>query len=493
MKHFYFLFLLLLSLCTKAQKTITYTSNEVEQSKKYIQGNKFQKDFLLYVDMLKQSHPAFANKGMPFNIDSTLTAGYKQCKKCKEQAEFSVILQEIAAKLHDGHTSISSNYSTDEMYPMYLFIDDEGVYLKSVQQGFETHLNKKIVKVNGNTISRVCDSFRKTISYGNEWEFRKMFKNTTQSLQPWKELGLCNSDSSIVLTFLDGDSLKLRPLSKRNIHLKDKLEGFAKAQILRRVQLLRQGNTPFSYTLIPGKSTCYLLFDQCEDRNTLLEKSYWKVQHSDSLKRELEKNLLRIPVFSDFLNQMFQTMKDSSIQTLVIDVRQNSGGNSRLCNELLMHLKKELKLPTVYIRESNLAHEHYKALGKDSIAWINANPQTVYSDKDIYEGNVIFVQGERTFSSAGLLITEAVDNGIGTLIGDYASYTPSHYGDIIYWSLPNTQTTGTISNRYFLRPAAEKAKESYIKPDVLLPATFKDYIKGYDPCWDWIINKQRSN
>ena len=122
MRHFYFLFLLLLSLCTKAQKTITYTSNEVEQSKKYIQGNKFQKDFLLYIDMLKQSHPAFADKGMPFNIDSTLTAGYKQCKKCKEQAEFSAILQEIAAKLHDGHTIILRNYSADEIYPMYLFI-----------------------------------------------------------------------------------------------------------------------------------------------------------------------------------------------------------------------------------------------------------------------------------------------------------------------------------------------------------------------------------
>ncbi|MDR0659706.1 MAG: hypothetical protein LBG19_02665 [Prevotellaceae bacterium] len=42
----------------------------------------------------------------------------------------------------------------------------------------------------------------------------------------------------------------------------------------------------------------------------------------------------------------------------------------------------------------------------------------------IFKGRVIFIQNEKTYSSAGMLITTAVDNNIGTVVGSSNSYRP---------------------------------------------------------------------
>ncbi len=47
---------------------------------------------------------------------------------------------------------------------------------------------------------------------------------------------------------------------------------------------------------------------------------------------------------------------------------------------------------------------------------------------EYYKGEVIFIQGPRTFSSAGILITTARDNKIGTIIGTESTFSPSCKG-----------------------------------------------------------------
>ena len=48
---------------------------------------------------------------------------------------------------------------------------------------------------------------------------------------------------------------------------------------------------------------------------------------------------LKMPDFGAFLKEMFGEMERNDVKTLVIDVRDNGGGNSRLCNQLLSWLK----------------------------------------------------------------------------------------------------------------------------------------------------------
>ena len=58
---------LLFALQTSAQ-TITYHNQKVEESKDYTKGNEYQRDFLLFMDMLQSTHPAF-EKDAPLDMN----------------------------------------------------------------------------------------------------------------------------------------------------------------------------------------------------------------------------------------------------------------------------------------------------------------------------------------------------------------------------------------------------------------------------------------
>ena len=210
-----------------------------------------------------------------------------------------------------------------------------------------------------------------------------------------------------------------------------------------------------------------------------------RVAGNDMMRMRLEQQLKRIPVFTEFLDSMFADMKQRNARTLVVDVRKNSGGNSTLCNELLCRLKSSVANYSTYPRPSALAGEFYQAMGMNPSVLTNSSSSETFQGKEHpFDGNVIWIQGKETFSSAGMLMTMAVDNNIGKVIGEPASYAPTHYGDLIYWSLPNTQTNGQISHKYFVRP--DKKNGSEIPLVETLPTSFEDYQKGIDPCYEWV-------
>ena len=49
------------SVATYAQNIPHYHDADVEASKEYVEGNAYQKDLLLYVDMLGDTHPYYAD------------------------------------------------------------------------------------------------------------------------------------------------------------------------------------------------------------------------------------------------------------------------------------------------------------------------------------------------------------------------------------------------------------------------------------------------
>lgn len=69
MKNKFLLLLALLPITVFAQQSnIIYTDSVVMNSKKYLKGNDYQKDFLLFLNMLENTHPAFAMENPPIDI-----------------------------------------------------------------------------------------------------------------------------------------------------------------------------------------------------------------------------------------------------------------------------------------------------------------------------------------------------------------------------------------------------------------------------------------
>ena len=183
--------------------------------------------------------------------------------------------------------------------------------------------------------------------------------------------------------------------------------------------------------------------------------------------------------FDKFLNDMFAKMEESHIKTLVVDAQYNGGGSSQLCEMLLEHLypTDKTKYFTTYLRFSDLMASYNPRIAQVKKNWEDDGHKDElyqlptpkmpadYQQPKLYEGKVVFVMGSKTFSSAGMLMTLARDNHIGTIIGSKSTFPPSHYGEVLPYRLPNTDVLGSISCKFFARPDTATVDDAFLVPD----------------------------
>ena len=226
--------------------------------------------------------------------------------------------------------------------------------------------------------------------------------------------------------------------------------------------IMRRHASNYDYHLFPDQSICYLQFNQCVDAPGA--------------------------PFETFLDDMFARMEEGRIKTLVVDAQYNSGGSSRLCGQLLLHLCPLDKLQdfTTYIRFSDLTAAFDPRIAKAKAEWQSHGHQDElyrvpaqkrpkgFRQPKLFDGQVVFIMGKRTYSSAGILLTLARDNHIGTIIGTTSTFPPSHYGEILPYRLPNTGVLGSISCKYFVRPDAATADAPCLEPDIEIDLDDKD-------------------
>ena len=504
----------LLPLQAQNYKYSVYTDSLVVKSNQYINGNIYQKDFLLYIDLLKTTHPQFAPESFSsINLDSISKVGYKWAAKCNLTDDLKVYLQSIASLLNDGHTSVITNLDKNYIYPFSWFSDGNGTYLQLTDKNYESYLGKKIIKINHQPIEKIIESFRSQISSDNETYFYDNVKGYMRFYDSWKYIPYCMKDSSLIISFKDTNDLILKPMSSKTINYVSLQAKYPKDLITLKNKM------PFSYSILPEKSICYLQFNQCTDNSEI---RYRLKSQNTKITEEMEKKLSQVPRFDTLVANMFAKMIEENINTLVVDVRNNGGGNSILCDVLLSYLKpfEEIKTSSAQIRISNLWEEQFPIMAKEckdifekknkklekgrlyggtefnfennDSSFLNNMEDYFRLNKDknkIYNGNVIFIQSPETFSSAGLLIISAVDNNIGKVIGSKSSYRPCNYGDLLMWELPNTNIQGFISHKIFNRPDSTKCNETSIIPEINIQTTIEDMLNGNDRCWDWVLEK----
>ena len=331
----------------------------IVNEKAYTEGNRYQKDALLFMDMLAETHPYYVKEARRDELFSGIDALLAECALCDSDAKFVELLRSAMHEVRDRHTDV---------------IDAES-YI-------------------------------------------------------------------------------------RNRTLKEESQGQVRSKEKGRLCILDDNGQLFSYTILRKQSICYMQFNQCNDARTLRDDS--------------------LPRFDKMLDEMFADMEKVGIATLIVDVQYNNGGSSRLCDELLDRLcpLSELRMMDTYMRFSPLMALYNPKAGDAMKAWEEAgNREELYPmpqkkvqipEHSHFQGRVVFIQGPQTFSSAGILVTTARDNGIGTIIGTESTYSPSHYGEVLPFRLPNTGTLGSVCTKYIERADKEKTEDRTLVPDIVL-------------------------
>lgn len=493
MKRFIIVIISILAASTiSAQNVTQYHSAEVEATKEYQEGNIYQQDLLLYADMLATTHPYYADAKHRKELMREVRKSYKECATLSDVASFKLLLARIAAKLGDGHTAISYWTNMDMIFPVRMAINgDKSAIIDVTSQEHRALLGKSVTHIGGRPLKGILAQARKIVSADNDVNFENLVKDYLMFTEFWSFLDM--SQQLLQLTLADGTTVDIEPIQRNTLRIAQ-LHSETKHVTDRR-------NVLFDYTIYEPEGICYLQFNQFADRVTLSQ----------------YKQLVR---FDTFVEDMMSEMEAKGVKTLVVDLQYNGGGNSALGDVLLSWLCpiEELKRYGVDVRTSELLYSTYPyyreftyddkplELGKVYDMWrfdhnrvndADAEPQQdstrhiLNQDAErIFRGDVIFVEGKESFSSATLLLTLARDNGIGIIVGEPSGGKPSHYGDLLYCMLPNTKTVATVSHKHFVRPNREARNSDYIVPDVAIELRNAER----DMLWEWVLrnySKQR--
>lgn len=512
MKVITFLLIIIFSMPMHSQyKYITYDNRDISESEMYKRGNKYQKDFLLFLDMLHSTHPIFSKKQeLPINISNINIEGYKTLDSCTNNDDFVFLLQNIIAPLRDGHTFINYMFDSDLEYPIKLSRYANEYYIISADEKYSSIIGKKIAFINKKKVSQIIESFQNFLVSDN---YNKLIINSLYFMQNpriWKYSQLIEKDNNpLSIELENGEEIIVKAEDKNTVRYIELPNGTNKT-------ITNNQDVPFFYKI--EKDICYFQFNSCVDYYTILAMIEMESASEADKKLKMEQyNISSYGKFSDFLLEMFNNIKLNNIETLVIDLRHNGGGNNLLCYQLLSYLFPidSLRIGESFIRPSKLMRKQYPevynniklVLSKDGKEFkegklydektvINEDSMKKYfqyneSSQLIFKKKIFFLQGRKTYSSAGDLLILARDNKIGCIIGEESTFRPCNFGDMLLWKLPNTGIQGGISHKYFVRPNKSLCNEYILIPDVLISQTIDNYKEGIDPFWIWILANSR--
>jgi len=195
--------------------------------------------------------------------------------------------------------------------------------------------------------------------------------------------------------------------------------------------------------------------------------------------------------FGTAVADMFRRMDADAAQTLIIDLRSNGGGDSRLGDELLSHLttkayrmsaSKQWKMSAEY-------RAYLKTFVHAPLSWLPVwdffslgrqlfhGPDGKIVDlpeaeaahrptEPFFSGNVCVLIGRQTFSSAVDLADAIKTYHLATLVGEETGGRPNGFGEAYVFRLPKSQLAVSVSSARFVRASGDTSDHGGVVPDV---------------------------
>lgn len=191
-----------------------------------------------------------------------------------------------------------------------------------------------------------------------------------------------------------------------------------------------------------------------------------------------------------FLDESFETMIAACASDLVIDLRNNSGGDIAFSDPMVAWFAdKPFRFASEFtLRASAPAKAHYDrvagpasevspflarlaaaeraqtsgALYPFAIDMVDPRPGTRF------EGRVWVLVNRKSFSNAASTAALIQDYGFGTIMGEETADVPTSFASIFPFVLPGTRMSVDLAKSYFVRPSGDETVRGVI-PDVPLP------------------------
>ncbi len=356
-----------------------------------------------------------------YNLFELVDAGAWVAKKeetaGKAQAlgdtDFSYALMELVGSLHDAHTQVGFR-PEEQMHmrilPVQVYGFDDGLRLLAAPDMYEALLGQKVVALNSIPIDEVYERFSVLLSYDNEAYRRKMFSQCFANVDAMHYLGLAAEGERISLTLEDENGAQAQI----------DLEPLAASQ----TQAISYGMVQRSATPIAEQAR--QIYQTAELSPDALLISYYSCQEDPNLP------------MAEFAAQVKEQIAGKNYARVIVDLRYNGGGDSRVLEPLIDMLDAE---------KTQKGFALYTLIG------------------------------ENTFSSALMNAVQLKRIG-ATLVGRPSGGSVNHYGELQSAELEGLPLVVYYSTQRFVMDASYG--DGSLLPDITVPFLFEDYMSGRD-------------
>lgn len=334
------------------------------------------------------------------------------------EPEIRAGILKLVASIGDAHTSASSWGRPDAFrhLPLMLYWLQDGIFVIGAAPEHHSLLGGKLERVGRMNVDEACRVLSAYVSHEND---------------AWLKVNLPARLVTAELLYAAGvtdapDRAQVEVLSPAGERVPADVQAVPhteQTEMLRAFQgepPLYRRNTQAAYwaTTIDDGATVYFQYNRCvNDRQR---------------------------PFARFRSELRQMLDRDTVRRVVVDLRANPGGNSRI-------------------------------LG----GWIREIKASRFNQK----GRLFVVVGRLTISSSLMNALQLRHRTAATLVGEPTGGKPSHFGEIRSLELPNSRIKINYSTKYFKSTDDGPS----LMPDLIVEQTSKDYFSGRDPVLSAIL------
>lgn len=385
------------------------------------------------------------------DYDELVATTAQRLKNVSNASNFYYEIGPFITSLRDGHTRINALVGKSMGIGAWWF--DDRLVVTSVTDPLAADiLYSEIIAISGKPvgdIEKIANQFIPA-DMGQD-DYKKLYSpDLMLSNFLLLHLGLMNEREEVELTVVQNNE-------KRNITLACTFPSASSASAVpvkfrNSTTKIKLGNT---YAIIPDSNSLYVQL------NSLPQSGY-----------------------SEFWHEAFDYAQRNKAASIILDLRNNSGGNSIWCNEFLSYIIDKPRDLFVYDGwKSNYPYGNVKV---SNGVW----PMKPKNSELSFTGKIAVLTSRQTFSSATFFVVAIKDNDLGIIIGDQVGNGSIRYGfmsDPI--TLPYTKIKFATTHYIWARANKEMlAREgASILPNIRVYETIEDLKSGTDPVYEKAI------
>jgi len=374
------------------------------------------------VDSLAQQMPALHSLPFPgISLDDfeARAADLKNRIPALSGAEIRTGLLELVAAIQDSHTDVKWPFpSLFRELPISFYWFDDGIYVTAAAAQYQNLLGGRLVTVGQTAVDEATRILAALVPHENDQWLKKRIP----------QMELTNADYLFAKGLIAGtDSAPLQAQSGPGGVISANVQSYANSQAPPLIQVF-QGSPPLSRqhldrrywaTVIDQGATVYFQYNSCFEDPT---------QPS-----------------ADFFKQLDQMMAQSGVERVILDMRNNSGGDPSILSP-----------------------------------WIAKMQASRFNQP----GRLYVIVGRATFSAAMEASNHLRDRTAAIFVGEPTGAKPQFLLQVGEFALPYFGIKVTYSN------GVEAANDPgpTLVPDVRTGLTFQDYMNGVDPALNAILS-----